>query len=281
MFKFSDVNDSSGRAKSNSLAFDELVIVPTKTQAGRDSLRVDRRRQRQAEQAAHRREQMLDAAFSLFQEVGLRGFNMRELGLRAGYTAGALYAYFDGKAAILQALRDRLLQQLAHELQQSVPKRRVLFRERSGAPAATVDHFEGNVVVFLELSQAWWRWLARNSVRWRILLAVDQPVATPFLTVSAGREVPFRDEPDLLEQLLEATAVCRDALHAAGLPVDQASWLQKESLVRGAGLLVLHAGRTNAAGLEEHFVEGLRQLLSASGLVSEDPARPQRDLFGR
>lgn len=275
------MNDFPDRAKSSSLAFDELVIVPTKTQASRDSLRVDRRRQRQAEQAAHRREQMLDAAFSLFREVGLQGFNMRELGLRAGYTAGALYAYFDGKAAILQALRDRLLQQLAHELQQSVPKRRVVFRERSGAHAATVDHFEGNVVVFLELSQVWWRWLARDSVRWRILLAVDQPVATPFLAVSAGREVPIHNEPDLLEQLLEATAVCRDALHAAGLPVDQASWLQKESLVRGAGLLVLQAGRTDASGLEEHFVEGLRQLLSTSGLVPEDPACPQRDLFGR
>lgn len=275
------MSNSSDRVRSNSLAFDELAIVPTKTQASRDLLRGDRRRQRQAQQAAQRREQMLDAAFSLFQEVGLQGFNMRELGHRAGYTAGALYAYFDGKAAILQALRDRLLQQLTHELQQSVPKRRSMLRERSGAPAATADHGEGRVAVFLQLSQAWWRWLAGDSVRWRILLAVDQPVATAFLTVSEGRDVAIHDAPDLLEQLCDATALCRDALHAAGLSTDQASWLQKESLVRGAGLLVLHAHRTDAAFLEERFVEGLQPLLSASGLVQDGPARSQRDLFGR
>lgn len=275
------MSDSPDRFKSRRLTFDALAIVPTKTEAIRDSLRVDRRRQRQAQQAAHRREQMLDAAFSLFQEVGLQGFNMRELGHRAGYTAGALYAYFDGKAAILQALRDRLLQQLTHELLQSVPKRRALLRERSSAPFTTADHGESGVAVFLQLSLAWWRWLVLDSVRWRVLLAVDQPVATPFLTVSAQRGVGVNDAPDLLQQLCGATALCREALQAAGLSIDQASRLQEESLVRGAGLLVLHACRSDAAGLEERFVDGLRQLLSAAGLVQDDPARPQRDLFGR
>lgn len=275
------MNDSPIRFKSRSLTFNELVTVPTETQANRDSLLGDLRRLRQAQQAAHRREQMLDAAFSLFQEVGLQGFNMRELGQRAGYTAGALYAYFDGKAAILDALRDRLLQQLTLELQQSLPKRRSVLRERSSAPIATADHGEGSAALFLQLSQAWWRWLALDSVRWRILLAVDQPVAAHFQTVSERRDAAITDAPSLLQQLCDATVPCRDVLYAAGLSIDQASRLQEESLVRGAGLLVLHALHTDAAGLEERFVEGLRQLVFAAGLVPDDPPGPQRDLFGR
>lgn len=275
------MSDLSDRSKSRDLTFDELAIVPAKTEASRESLRGDRRRQRQAQQAAHRREQMLDAAFALFQEVGLQGFNMREIGHRAGYTPGALYAYFDGKAAIVQALRDRLLQQLTHELQQSLPKRRSAFRERSSAPATTADQGEDSVSLFLQLSLAWWRWLARDPVRWRLMLAVDQPVVTPLPTVSEQPDVGTTEAPHLLQQLCVATALCRDALHASGLSIDQACRLQEESLVRGAGLLVLHARSTDSAGLEAQFVEGLRQLLSAARLVQDEAVRPQRDLFGR
>lgn len=59
---------------------------------------------------------ILDAALVLIEESGVDGWSMRELAGRADYTAGALYRYFEGKAALLDALRAQALQQLRRRL---------------------------------------------------------------------------------------------------------------------------------------------------------------------
>lgn len=62
-------------------------------------------RRRRAAQAA-----IVDAAWELAREEGLSGLSMRELARRAGVTTPTLYAYFDSKNAIY----DAMFRQAAH-----------------------------------------------------------------------------------------------------------------------------------------------------------------------
>lgn len=275
------MNQSTRPAQKVHLAFDDLSRVRTGEATPSSAQRVQVRRQRQERQAAQRRELMLDAALALFQETGLQGFNMRELGLRAGYTPGALYAYFDGKAAILQALRDRLLNQLTVDLQQSVPRRRPNARTAG-------DQIDADASSFLLLSRVWWRWLAQDTLRLHLLLAVDLPVTAP---LSGARSQPepgasvMPDAPSLLQQLIRATMPCKEALHTMGLSAERADDLHVHSIVWGIGLLVLHGQQAGSPVLGEHFLEGLRQQLMTAPPMSvssapDDTQRPQGDLFG-
>jgi len=47
---------------------------------------------------------IIDAAWSLVSEVGLAGLSLRDLARRAGITAPTVYAYFDSKNAIYDAM---------------------------------------------------------------------------------------------------------------------------------------------------------------------------------
>jgi AcrR family transcriptional regulator len=283
------MNQKTHPAPKVHLTFDELSSVQTGRAARLALQRVELRQQRQARQAAQRREHMLDAAFALFQETGLQGFNMRELGHRAGYTPGALYAYFDGKAAILQALRDRLLNQLTVEFQRSGSRHRTGVRDRGGRAGAMADPVDAAAAAFLSLCEVWWHWLAQDPLRLRLLLAVDQPVAAPRPRPPAEPDTSAAaacDEPSLLQQLCQATLPCTDALQAMGLPAEQADRLHEASLVWGIGLLVLHAQQADAPILGERFMEGVRQrlvaTLPAQGSAAPDALqRPQGNLFGR
>jgi AcrR family transcriptional regulator len=70
------------------------------------------RRQRRQAMAEVRRSLVLDAARAVFFEQGLEGASLREIARRAGYTAGALYSYFDSKEAIYGALLGESLERL-------------------------------------------------------------------------------------------------------------------------------------------------------------------------
>ena len=62
------------------------------------------------------RQAILDAALELIDESGIDGWSMRELAGRVDFTAGALYRYFDSKAALLDALTTQALQELLARL---------------------------------------------------------------------------------------------------------------------------------------------------------------------
>jgi AcrR family transcriptional regulator len=49
------------------------------------------------------RERLLAAAFEVFAEKGYAGTRVQEIAARAGFTTGAIYANFEGKAALLGA----------------------------------------------------------------------------------------------------------------------------------------------------------------------------------
>lgn len=52
----------------------------------------------------HRRKEILEAAFHSFARQGLHGTTMQEIAAAAGMSAGALYRYYDGKRALIEAL---------------------------------------------------------------------------------------------------------------------------------------------------------------------------------
>ncbi|MGS0685022.1 TetR/AcrR family transcriptional regulator [Nakamurella sp. GG22] len=58
------------------------------------------------------RQAILDAALELIEKSGVDGWSMRELAGRVDYTPGALYRYFDSKAALLEVLTADAMQQL-------------------------------------------------------------------------------------------------------------------------------------------------------------------------
>jgi AcrR family transcriptional regulator len=72
---------------------------------------------RRAAQREATREALLDAAESLFAELGMMGASVEEISERAGYTRGAFYANFKDRAAIVEEIvrrqQDRILAGLA------------------------------------------------------------------------------------------------------------------------------------------------------------------------
>jgi AcrR family transcriptional regulator len=64
------------------------------------------RTQRQ-QQAAARREQLLEVALDQFAEKGVRGSTIREIAQAAGITEGLIYHYFPSKTALLEAVVER------------------------------------------------------------------------------------------------------------------------------------------------------------------------------
>ncbi|SEH03010.1 DNA-binding transcriptional regulator, AcrR family [Nonomuraea solani] len=57
-----------------------------------------------SEQAAWRREQLLDAALKVFADKGVDGATVKDLAQAAGVTPGLLYRYFDSKEAMVETL---------------------------------------------------------------------------------------------------------------------------------------------------------------------------------
>ena len=73
---------------------------------------MEARLQRQQAGSESRRALVLDAARTVFEELGIDGASMREIARKAGYTPGAIYSYFDSKEAIYGALLSESLERL-------------------------------------------------------------------------------------------------------------------------------------------------------------------------
>ncbi|MCB9656669.1 MAG: TetR/AcrR family transcriptional regulator [Sandaracinaceae bacterium] len=64
------------------------------------------KRNRRERAAAHAREDILDAAASVFAKKGYAAAGVQEIAAEAGFGAASLYSYFKGKRAIWDALLD-------------------------------------------------------------------------------------------------------------------------------------------------------------------------------
>jgi len=62
------------------------------------------------------REAILDAAWALVGEEGLAGLSLRDLARRAGISTPTVYAYFDSKGAIYDAMFGQAAARFAEEM---------------------------------------------------------------------------------------------------------------------------------------------------------------------
>ncbi|MDJ0392677.1 helix-turn-helix domain-containing protein [Rhodococcus sp. G-MC3] len=87
---------------------------------------------------------ILEAAGRVFETEGLDGASMRAIAKEAGYTAGAIYAYFSSKEVLYAALLDQSLTRLAAAIEEadvrtlSAPERFV------AAGLAFYDYYDEN-----------------------------------------------------------------------------------------------------------------------------------------
>ena len=135
----------------------------------------------QGRRRVRNRQAILDAALALIEVSGVDGWSMRELADRVEYTPGALYRYFDGKAALLAALTDQALQGL---------RTRLAACESDDQPAARLE----------ELGMAYVASAAEQPVLFRLGL-VEMP----------SRRTAIDQEPDTGSPY----AVLLGAVHAA------------------------------------------------------------------
>ena len=115
--------------------------------------------------AAIRQEQIVEAAFALLDEGGIEGVSLRKVACRLGIRAPSLYWHFSSKQALIDAMADALIRDVAREIPegqhsardpasdrarvppglQVAPRRRArvcgdLYRQRERAACGRSDH---------------------------------------------------------------------------------------------------------------------------------------------
>ncbi len=100
------MDDAANRATDRRLTDDEVVI--------------DLRGRQEAVAPSDTRDRLVQAAAEIFREKGFTGSRVQDIARRAGFTSGALYSYFDSRAALLaEAItveNDRLLRDMSDGL---------------------------------------------------------------------------------------------------------------------------------------------------------------------
>lgn len=260
------------------VSFDAITPVPTPEQLRQQEQRMNDRRRRQQRLSHERRQQLLDTAWALWQEVGATGFNMRQLAQRAGYTAGALYAYFPGRDAILSALQERVILELGERVAAiKVPRTERGARARREGVAGQGAQVMQARSLFIERSLAWWGRLASDDRRLQLVLHGGHGLPETEGQGSGSASV-------LLARLADALQPGLEALQASGLPADTAQQVHDEVLAYGLGLLVLQGPDRSGtrATMETRFVQSLHRWLDlafAASLGAASSETDQGDLF--
>ena len=100
----------------------------------------DARREARREAAhAYKRTEILTAARKVLARDGARGLTIRAVAAEAGYVAGAVYFYFDSKAAIVGELAVQELSQLTKQIRNE-PSRDAAERAAAAASAFAAAH---------------------------------------------------------------------------------------------------------------------------------------------
>ncbi len=184
-----------------------------------------------------RRELVLDAARSVFEEHGLEGASIREIARRAGYTPGAIYSYFDSKEAIYGALLGESLDRLNQAVRDARPAK----PDAAGALRAK--------------AKAWFRFYADHPRELDLGFYLVHGLAPRGLTSELNQRLNAR--------LHEALAPCEEALLALGLDASTARRENTALFAHGVGLLLLqHTGRIrmfkqDATDMFDHYLAAL------------------------
>ncbi len=178
---------------------------------------------RQQAQSDSRRKGVLDAARAVFERLGIEGASIREIAKEAGYTAGAIYSYFENKEAIYGAL-------LAESLE----------RLNAAVDAAGVDCTEPADLLEAK-ADAWFGFFAANPRDLDLGFYLVQGMRPRGLTA----ELSFQ----LNDRLHDALRPCETALQAMGLNAEDALRENTALFAHGVGLLLLkHTGRIRMFG---------------------------------
>ena len=235
---------------------DELTPVLTAAEREAAQRQLELRQQRQLAMSDTRRARVLDAARRVFAAKGVEGANIREIAREAGYTAGALYSYFDSKEAIYAALLAESLDRLNAEVQAA--------RAPRGQPSR----------VLVAKAQAWFGFYAGNPRDLDLGFYLVQGLGPRGLTHALDRA--------LNERLLEALRPCEQALEEMGLSPDAAVRETAALFAHGMGLLLLqHTGRIRLFGqaAEALFAQYMDRLVERFDPATVAAGTPQRDLF--
>jgi AcrR family transcriptional regulator len=229
--------------------------------------------QRQQALSDARRALVMDAARSVFAEMGLEGASIREIAKRAGYTPGAIYTYFDSKEAIYADLLDESLDRL-----------------QSGVDAAKAPK-NSPAKLLVAKAQAWFGFYAQNPRDLDLGFYLVHGLQPKGLTSDLNAK--------LNGKLYAALAPCEEALLAMACTPEQAKRENTALFAHGVGLLLLHhTGRIRLFGQSapQLFTDYVLQLCervaggsivdnvgqetanSTDGSADADPRQP--DLFG-
>lgn len=235
---------------------DELRPVPSVAEQAEAQRQLELRQQRQLAMSDTRRAHVLDAARRVFAERGVEGASIREIAREAGYTAGALYSYFDSKEAIYAALLAESLDRLQAEV--------LAARAAKGQPAR----------LLVAKAQAWFGFYVHHPRDLDLGFYLVNGLAPGGLTQSLDRA--------LNERLMEALQPCEQAFEEMGLSPDAAARENAALFAHGMGLLLLqHTGRIKLFGqaAEALFAQYVERLVERFDPATASAARKQRDLF--
>jgi AcrR family transcriptional regulator len=227
----------------------ELRSVPTGERAAMLAQRARDRKARQDRMGEQRRALLLDVALQTLIADGWEGFNLRDMASKAGYSAGALYAYFDSKDALLHAVRGRWLEAVRVAIESArVPKSKSATHRVAAEPMAAYQ-------LYLVKMQAWWDAIAKH------------PLGVPMLLwpVWAGESESLGDRGVLAEMEL-LTREIRNTLPSDTEAAAPARAMHGDILVAGLGYLVALGKAPSPAvlaALGARFNDTMRQHLSA------------------
>lgn len=245
------------------MQIEELKPLPNRERKVLLERRAQERRARQAMMGERRRELLLDVATDALTESGWDGFNLRDMAAKAGYSAAALYAYFDSKEQLLACVRDRWLQTLLGAVEQArLPRSRTQVKV-DGAPWQPL---------YAARMQTWWSAVARHPAASHLMFLPWQP--TTLVGASTG----------LMSAMERVTAAAQDGLEQGWGDGVAARRAHGDILAVGLGYL-LALGSTSeptlTQAMEARFLDAMSVRLQAGGRVSAaaDDADVQADLF--
>lgn len=181
------------------------------------------RDERRRKLADVRQELVLDAARSVFFELGMEKTSIREIARRAGYTPGALYSYFPSKEHIYGALLGESLERLNDRVQQAL----------IDAPSEA-DRLRAAATAFFEFYRA-------NSHDLDLGFYLFQGMAPRGLTPELNTRLNTR--------LRDALLPCHGALQSMGMSSAAATREVTALFAHIVGLLVMsHTGRIRMFG---------------------------------
>jgi len=221
---------------------------------------MEQKLKRQQALADTRRGLVLQAVRAAVAEGGLESASIRDIAARAGYTPGALYAYFPSKQALLAAvLQETLEGARAVAAQAKLPKNN----------PGTLLHARANA------------WLAYFFAR-----PGDTGVVLHLLASDGSGEAQVALVRQLIQDLQTSLEPVADALAALGCPVARLPSEVAGLLSVALGVLLLRDSRRMFAindvafdGFALYLDRLAAQLEGQAQAAQDDPTRLQVDLF--